>query len=55
VSETPDQESSSDERAFFPLPDDLADLSEQELGQLAAELWARFVGPQARAGDDAGA
>lgn len=35
-----------DEPAFFPLPEDLASLSDEEIARLAAGIWAEFVGPQ---------
>jgi len=37
-----------------PLPDDLSVLSEAELARLAAEIWARVIGPDAGADADGG-
>jgi hypothetical protein len=34
------------EPSFFPLPDDLGSLSDEEVARLAAGIWAEFVGPR---------
>ncbi len=36
-----------EEPAFFPLPEDLESLSDEEIARLAAGIWEAFVGPQA--------
>ncbi len=35
-----------DPPSWFPLPDDLEALSDEEIARLVAGIWAEFVGPQ---------
>lgn len=35
-----------EEPSFFPLPEDLASLSDEEIARLAAGIWEAFVGPR---------
>lgn len=32
--------------SWFPLPEDLESLSDEEIARLAAGIWAEFVGPR---------